>query len=184
MPTNHEPSNGLRHYICLQENNLRAPKASTLLWLYEDIGLDVSLILLIVQYAVTHNKANIRFIEQTAVDWVNKGIDNLTDAEEQLRLLSESEIAWNIVLSAFGIERRKPSKKEIELSLLWVNEWKISKELLIAAYDECINHKAKLSFPYIAKIIENWQLRIENSAVARCFFIPIFSLNHHLTYIL
>ena len=136
--------------------NIKNNEASTLLWLYEDIGLDVSLILLIVQYAVTHNKANIRFIEQTAVDWVNKGIDNLTDAEEQLRLLSESEIAWNIVLSAFGIERRKPSKKEIELSLLWVNEWKISKELLIAAYDECINHKAKLSFPYIAKIIENW----------------------------
>lgn len=136
--------------------NLKNNEASTLLWLYEDEGLDVSLILLIVHYAVTNNKANIRFIEQTAIDWINKGIDNLADAEEQLRILSESELAWRTVISVFGIERRKPSKKEAEYSHLWINEWKISKELLIAAYDECINHKTKLSFPYIAKIIEKW----------------------------
>ena len=77
--------------------NIKNNESSTLLWLYEDVGLDVSLILLIVQYAVTHNKANIRFIEQTAVDWVDKGIDNLVDAEEQLRILSESELAWSMV---------------------------------------------------------------------------------------
>ena len=136
--------------------NLKNNETSTLVWLYEDMGLDVSLILLIIQYAVTHNKANIRFIEQTAIDWLNKGIENIADAEEELRILTESELAWRTVSSVFGIERRKPSKKETELSLLWINEWKISKELLLAAYDECINNKTKLSFPYIAKIIENW----------------------------
>lgn len=142
--------------------NLKNNETSTLVWLYEDMGLDVSLILLIIQYAVTHNKANIRFIEQTAIDWLNKGIENIADAEEELRILTESELAWRTVSSVFGIERRKPSKKETELSLLWINEWKISKELLLAAYDECINNKNKLSFPYIAKIIENWH----NSGIA------------------
>lgn len=136
--------------------NLKNNESTTLLWLYEDMGLDVSLILLIIQYAVTHNKANIRFIEQTAIDWINKGIENIADAEEQLRILTEGELAWRTVSSVFGIERRKPSKKETELSLLWITEWNISKELLAAAYDECINHKTKLSFPYIAKIIEKW----------------------------
>jgi DNA replication protein DnaD len=28
--------------------------------------------------------------------------------------------------------------------------------MLNLAYDECINQKAKLSMPYIAKILENW----------------------------
>jgi len=136
--------------------NLKSNETSTLVWLYEDEGIDVSIILLIVQYAVTHNKANIRFIEKTAVNWINKGIDTMTAAEEELRLLAEEEQAWKIVSSAFGIERRKPSAKESELSRRWIFEWKITVDLLNLAYDECVNAKSKFSFPYVAKIIENW----------------------------
>ena len=28
--------------------------------------------------------------------------------------------------------------------------------MLVAAYEECVNAKSKFSFPYVAKIIENW----------------------------
>lgn len=136
--------------------NLKSNEASTLVWLYDDQGLDVSLILLIVEFAVKHNKANIRFIESTAVDWINNGIDNIIDADKALNKLAVSEQAWSIVCSAFGIERRKPSKKEAELSYLWINEWKLTKETLISAYDECVNAKSKFSFSYTAKILENW----------------------------
>lgn len=136
--------------------NLKNNESATLVWLYEDVGLDVSLILLIVQYAVTHDKKNIRFIEQTATEWADKGIDNLADAEEQLRLKTEGEIAWRSISSIFGFERRKPSKKETELSVLWLNDWKISKDLISAAYDECVNNKGKYLLSYIAKVIENW----------------------------
>lgn len=136
--------------------NLKTNETSTLVWLYEDEGLDVSIILLIVQYAVTHNKANIRFIEQTAVDWINKGIDSMTAAEEALQALAEQEQAWKTVSSVFGLERRKPSAKESELSRKWIFEWKISTELLNAAYDQCVNSKSKFLFSYVAKIIEKW----------------------------
>ena len=136
--------------------NLKSNEASTLVWLYDDQGLDVSLILLIVEFALKHNKANIRFIESTAVDWINNGIDNIIDADKALNKLAVSEQAWSIVCSAFGIERRKPSKKEAELSYLWINEWKLTKETLSSAYDECVNAKSKFSFSYTAKILENW----------------------------
>ncbi len=136
--------------------NLKTNETSTLVWLYDDQGLDVSLILLIVQYAVTHNKPNIRFIESVATDWLDKGIDNLADADEELRKLALGEQAWSAVQSAFGLERRKPSKKETELSVKWIDEWKISKEMLQLAYEACVDTKSKFSFPYVAKIIENW----------------------------
>lgn len=139
--------------------NLKTNETSTLVWLYEDEGLDVSIILLIVQYAVTHNKANIRFIEQTAVDWINKGIDTMADAEAELQVLAEQEQAWKTVSAVFGLERRKPSLKESEHSRRWIFEWKISTELLSRAYDECVNAKSKFSFPYVAKIIENWHTK-------------------------
>lgn len=136
--------------------NLKSNETGTLVWLYDDEGLDVSLILMIVQYAAAHNKANIRFIESTAVDWINKGIDTVADADAELNRMAMGDQAWKIVSSAFGLERRKPSKKETQLSLLWVNDWKMSKEMLEAAYEECVNAKSKFSFPYTAKIIDSW----------------------------
>lgn len=136
--------------------NLKTNEASTLVWLYDDQGLDVSLILLIVQYAVQHNKANLRFIESVAVDWINKGIDNISDADLALKEIVLKEQAWGIVSRAFGLERRKPSTKENDISYMWLNEWGISEEMLILAYEECVNQKSKFSFQYTAKIIENW----------------------------
>jgi DnaD/phage-associated family protein len=136
--------------------NLKSNEASTLVWLYDDEGLDVSLILLIVQYAVAHNKANIRFIESTAVEWVKKGISDIESAEEELKRMAMSEQAWGIVSSAFGLEKRKPSQKESELSYMWLNEWEFSKEMLERAYEESVNAKSKFSLAYTAKILENW----------------------------
>lgn len=136
--------------------NLKTNESQTLVWLYDDIGMDVSLILYIVEYAKQKDKGNIRFIESLAIDWFDKGVETIADAEEQVRLIALSEQAWAVVCRAFGIERRKPTKKEDELAQKWVNEWKISSELLKAAYDACVDAKSKLTFPYVAKIIENW----------------------------
>lgn len=136
--------------------NLKNNETSTLVWLYDDQGLDVSLILLIIQYAAGRNKLNMRFVESVAVDWVNKGIDNITDADAELRRITAGEQAWKTVSAAFGLESRKPSKNEAEKSLMWVDEWHISREMLSAAYDACIDAKSKFSFPYVEKIIENW----------------------------
>jgi len=135
---------------------LKSNETQTLVWLYDDQGLDVSLILLIVQYAVSHKKANIRFIESTAVSWIEKGICDISDADAELKKMAVSEQAWSIVADAFGLERRKPSKKETELSYLWINDWKFTKEMLEKAYEECVNAKSKFSFAYTAKILENW----------------------------
>lgn len=135
---------------------LKTNETQTLVWLFDDLGLDVSLILLIVQHAVDIGKKNIRYIESVATDWLDKGIETIEQAEEEFRKMALCDKAWTVVCKAFGIERRKPSKKEESLSLLWINDWKISPELLKEAYDACIDAKSKYSFPYIAKIIENW----------------------------
>ena len=136
--------------------NLKSNETSTLVWLYDDEGMDVSLILMIVQYAVAHGKANIRFIESTAVDWINRGITTIAAADAELNKLAMSEETWRVVQKAFGLERRKPSPKEAALSLLWVAEWKFSVPMLETAYAACVDAKAKFSFPYVAKILETW----------------------------
>ena len=136
--------------------NLKSNETSTLVWLYDDLGLDVSLILMIVQYAAAHGKARIGFIESTATDWVNRGISTIAAADKELNQMAMSEQAWGIVCSAFGLEKRKPSKNELKLSLMWVDEWKISREMLTAAYNACVDGISKFDIKYISKILENW----------------------------
>ncbi len=135
---------------------LKSNEQSTLVWIYDDLGLDVSVIMLIIEYAASKERANITFIESTAVDWVKRGIDNVISADAELKRIAIAEQAWSIVSSVFGIEKRKPSKKETEFAFLWLDEWKISTEMLERAYEECVNKKSKFSLAYTAKILENW----------------------------
>lgn len=136
--------------------NLKTNESITLVWIHDDLGLDVSVILYIIELAVSQNSANIRFVESLATDWANKGITNIAEAEEENQRRAEVSSCWNMVCSAFGIEKRKPSKKEEELVFKWFCEWQLPKELISEAYEECVNAKSKFSFPYTAKIIENW----------------------------
>ncbi len=135
---------------------LKSNEQSTLVWIYDDLGLDVSVIMLIIEYASSKNRANITFIESTAVDWVKRGIDNITLADAELKRMAIAEQAWGMVSSVFGFEKRKPSKKETELAFLWLDEWKLSPKMLERAYEECVNKKSKFSLAYTAKILENW----------------------------
>lgn len=135
---------------------LSSNESVTLLWLYDSLGMEVSVILLLLQFAASQNTLNIRFIEKTAVNWVKNGVQSVLDAENRIADTVRMQSAWSVVESVFGIERRQPSTRELELSDLWINDWKLSRELLKKAYDECIDSKAKLSIPYIAKVLENW----------------------------
>ncbi len=136
--------------------NLKENETATLVWLYDDQGMDISLIALVLQYAAIKGKMNIRFIESLCLELLDKGIDNITDADEELHKKDLGEKAWLVVSSAFGLEKRKPSQKELDASVLWVDTWGITTEMLVAAYDECVNQKSKFSFAYVSKIIENW----------------------------
>lgn len=136
--------------------NLKQNESQLLVSLYDDYGMDPSVILLLLGYAVREGKCNLTFVKKTATHWLESGVETVMDAENLIAEAAKQNLAWSVVQSAFGIERRNPSTKEAELSNLWVNEWKISTELLKAAYDACVDAKTKLSMPYVAKIIESW----------------------------
>lgn len=136
--------------------NLKQNESQLLVSLYDDHGMDASVILLLLGLAAREGKCNISFVKKTATQWLTQGVETVTDAERLIAQAARQNIAWSIVQNAFGIERRNPSTKELEYSNLWINEWKISADMLKAAYDACIDAKTKLSMPYVAKIIEVW----------------------------
>ena len=117
--------------------NLKNNESRLLVSLYDDYGMDVT---------------TAKTPEHPAKD----GVQTVRDAEEEISRQVRGKLAFGVVRRAFGIEQRIPSEKENEFSNLWVNEWGMSPEMLKAAYDVCIDQKAKISFPYIGKVLEKW----------------------------
>ena len=135
---------------------LRQSESSTLVWLHDDMGLNASLILMIVGYAVTEGRANIGFIERTAVEWANDGVSDIESAEQRLVLMRRRKSAWHTVETAMGLERRSPTKAELEMADTWVNEWNYGHDIIREAYEACVNTTSKFSIPYIKKIMSEW----------------------------
>lgn len=136
--------------------SLKSNEAAGIVWMYDDLSLPVSVLLLLLEYAVSEKKPNVTFMEKTAQKWVDAGVTNVVAAEEFIKKEAGRKLAWSRIERLFGIEHRKPSQKEADYALLWLDEWGVSEELLCAAYDECINQKSKLVMGYIAAIIEDW----------------------------
>ena len=135
---------------------LKINESATLLWLLEDQGMDVSVILMLMEYAISENRCNMGFIEKTAISWINDGVVTILDAENRIKSMYAQKTAWKAVERAFGFEDRQPSDKELEYARLWINEWEMPSELLKLAYDKCVDAKSKFVMGYTAKILEKW----------------------------
>ena len=131
-------------------------ESATLLWLLDDAGVDVSLILMAAQYSAQKGKCNIREIEKTCLDWADNSVTTIAEAEERIALLNRQETAWRMLTAVCGIEKRNPSTKEREACDLFVNEWGFSREMLKAAFDICVDATGKFSLPYMKKVLSKW----------------------------
>ena len=135
---------------------LKQSEASLLAWLYNDEGMPVSVILMLLSLAAQQGNVTKSFIESTAVQWLNDGVSTIEDAEEKTREALLCDQSFKLVCSAFGISKRKPGKKENEYAFKWVQTFKMSKELLTAAYEICVDATGKYSIDYINTILEKW----------------------------
>ncbi len=135
---------------------LRQNESSTLVWLHDDLGLSASLIMMIVSFAVAEGRANISFIERTAVDWANEGIEDIESAEQRLVDMRRCRSAWTLVENAMGIEHRQPSPAELKMADTWITDWNFGFDIIREAYNVCVNTTSKFSIPYIKKVISEW----------------------------
>ncbi|MBQ3547047.1 MAG: DnaD domain protein [Clostridia bacterium] len=136
--------------------NLTEAERQNLVWIYHGLGLDIDVLFVILNHAKSIDRLKVSFIQSLAIEWLDKGIDTVSAADEELRIMAQNDLAWRMVRSAFGLPPRKPGKKEKEFANVWVNEWKMSKEMLEAAYDVCVDAKGSLIFAYINTVLKSW----------------------------
>lgn len=130
--------------------------SATLLMIHDDFGLPADVITMLLQYAVSIGKANMRYIEKVAMNWADDEINTHEKAEDKLRRLAESKEAWRAVEQAIGISRRAPSTKEQAFAVVWVTEWHFNSALIHEAYERSVDNTGKFSVSYMDKILERW----------------------------
>jgi len=131
--------------------------SGTLIQAHEDYGLPCEVILMLVAYANKIGRANTNYIESTVRNWADSNILSIEAAEEKIRELDETAVAWKRCERAFGMtSRRAPSKNESQYAYRWVVEWKMPDELLNEAYNRCVDNTGKINMKYINAVLERW----------------------------
>lgn len=128
-----------------------------LLMMHDYYGLPVEVILTVVEYCVSINKASMSYIGKVAKNWGENEITTLEAADAKLRELRDDERLWKKFASMFTVD--PPKYTDIRFSLLkkWYSVNKQSLELIYYAYELMIERINKVDFRYMDRILESWK---------------------------
>ena len=132
--------------------------SETIVWLVSYAGIAPEVLSTVIAYCASINKKSFYYIRKVALDWLENGIDTIEAAEERMRVLEEMRSWEGEVKRCLEIYGRNLVSKEKEFAESW-RLYKISPELIHFAYEKCIEKTAKLSFPYINKLLLSWHTK-------------------------
>lgn len=135
---------------------LTTTEMESVFWFYDGLKFSPEAILLLLEYCVSKGKTSMKYIEKVAVSWSEKGA---VEADRVCEIIKEDEQRTGYLYSVrkvLGIADRALSQSEEKYLMKWRNDRNMSEEMIALAYEYCIIQTAKLSFPYMDKIIERW----------------------------
>lgn len=130
--------------------------SAILLSLHDNDGLPPDVILMLLQYAVSEGKSNMKYIAKVGESWAKDGVVSIEKAERKISELSKINQIWKHFESLIGIEHRAPTSCEEETVMRWVDIWKFSDDMIKEAYERCVNRNGKYVLKYMDSIIKRW----------------------------
>lgn len=128
---------------------------NTVMVILEDTCLPAEVCLILINYCFSVGKATPAYMRKTALDWSESGITTIEKAEERVARLNNFNGAVGRFKKMFEVTSSF-SKKQEEMIDKWVNTYRLSDEMIEEAYQLTLNGAGKLSFPYMNKILEDW----------------------------
>ncbi len=120
------------------------------------LGLDGEFILLLFTYCNEKGKNSLKYVEKTAYELYDKGVDTVEKLEEHIRRAEEFHSLENKLRTLFGIGDRALTSTEKKHFTTWFEEYDYGIDVITEAYDITVAKTGKLSLPYLAKILLNW----------------------------
>ena len=128
----------------------------TIYWFFNDLKMPAEVILMLIEYCVSKGKNRMSYIEKVAVSWNEMGLNNVEAVTNYLKSDEQKTGFLYSVRRLMGIADRSLSQIEEQYLTKWHSDFMMSEEMIALAYEYCIIQAAKLSFPYMDKIITRW----------------------------
>lgn len=128
----------------------------TLYWFYDQLGFSPEVITMLLEYCVSMNKRNMKYIEKVAITWHENNITTMDEAQAYITGAAKSDEFVSSLRNLFGITDRNLSKTENLYLKSWRDELGMSADMVGLAYEYCVMATNKLSFPYINTILKRW----------------------------
>ena len=121
---------------------------------YDDLGLPVNVIALLLEYCIDKNKRHNNYLRTVAFDWSSRGIRSEEEAEEYISLFNNE---YREILRYFGISGREPIDKEIEYMQRWLKQEQWIMPVIKLACEKTVMSKGSASFAYADGIFRKWK---------------------------
>lgn len=124
--------------------------------LYDWLKLPVEVIVMLFEYCTDKGKLNMRYIESTAIRWVEQGLRTTEQVDEYCRREEEQKKHYAQFQKMAGISGRTLSQSEKKYIDTWTGEWRFSFDMLQLAYEQTVMNTGQVSMPYMNKILMSW----------------------------
>ena len=125
--------------------------------LYKSCGLPCDVIAMLFHYLAETGRGNMRALQQYGTQWSDNGINTAVAAEKEIERLSASRDAWGRVSSLIGLHNAgHPTAAQLNNAQRWLNEWGFNDEMIVEAYERCVNAKGVFHMSYMNAILKKW----------------------------
>ena len=121
---------------------------------YDDLGLPVNVISVLLEYCIDKNKKHNNYLRTVAYDWSERGISTAEEAEEYISLFNNE---YREILRYFGVSGRDPIEKEIEYMHRWLKQDLWTMPVIKLACEKTVMNKGNASFAYADGIFRKWK---------------------------
>jgi len=133
---------------------INQPMLMVLYNMTENLRFSYEMTVQMAAYCNSVDKFSARYLETMSIEWHDDGINTFEQAEQKIRQLEDTRNLQSRLKRAFGITTNF-SAKQREMLDNWVGMG-LTEELIIEAYNRCMDHKGKMTFAYMNRILENW----------------------------
>ena len=129
---------------------------SVIVTMYDHLGLSGEYIVTLFSYCCGRGKKSLRYIERTALNLFDEGVDNVDALNDYIKRKDELEDNLQRIRRLIGAGARELTAKEKKFFSCWLDEWRFSMEVITRAYEITIDKINEPSVSYMNKILENW----------------------------
>jgi len=152
-------NDGIRHMFMISSQLLNRVLSDTdrkiLFSFYDYLKLPVEVIFTLLEYCVSINKTNMRYIEKVAFTWSDTGINTLAKASAYVKEQTEYNKTLKRYKELFKISGRDFSETEEKFLNSWIYDLKLSEDEIKNAFEITVTNTGKIAFKYMDAILKN-----------------------------